>query len=102
MRKFLVPAALLALPLLAAPACASSFAGSTAGTSAGGSSASSGSSSGDDKVVLQARDDAACFVASDGAIRGAMLEAALVALREHQPALRERSDLALAQAILAR
>src|SRR5690242_5454740 len=72
MRKLLVPAALATLPLLAAPAFASSFAGSTAGTSAGGSSASSGSTSGDDKIVLQARDDAACFVASDGAIRGAM------------------------------
>ena len=38
MRKFLVPAALATLPLLAAPACASSFAGTTAGTSAGGTS----------------------------------------------------------------
>ena len=102
MRKFLVPAALATLPLLAAPALASSFAGSTAGTSAGGTSASSGSSSGDDKIVLQARDDAACFVASDGAIRGAMLEAALSALREHHPELREQGDLALARTILAR
>lgn len=102
MRKFLLPVSLVALPLIAAPALASSFAGSTAGTSAGGSSASSGSTSGDDKIVMQARDDAACFVASDGAIRGAMLEAALVALREHHPELREQGDLALAQAILAR
>ena len=107
MRKFpaaalLAPVALVTLPLLAASALASSFAGSTAGTSAGGTSASSGSTSGDDKIVLPARDDAACFVASDGAIRGAMLEAALVALRERHPELRERSDLALAQAILAR
>jgi uncharacterized protein (TIGR02448 family) len=102
MRHRLLPAALATLPLLAAPAFASSFAGSSAGSSAAGSSASSGSTSGDDKIVLQARDDAACFVASDGAIRGAMLEAALVALRERDPALRDRSDLALAQAILAR
>lgn len=102
MRKLLVPATLAALPLIAAPAFASSFAGSTAGTSAGGSSASSGSTSGDDKIVLQARDDAASFVASDGVIRGAMLEAALAALRERDPALRDRSDLALAQSILAR
>ncbi|MGN6112477.1 MAG: DUF2388 domain-containing protein [Luteimonas sp.] len=94
--------ALAALPLASAPALASSFAGTSAGTSAGGTSASSGSTSGDEKIVLQARDDAACFVASDGAIRGAMLEAALAALREHQPALREHSDRALAQAILAR
>jgi uncharacterized protein (TIGR02448 family) len=102
MRKLLVPITLAALPLVAAPALASSFAGSTAGTSAGGSSASSGSTSGDDKVVMQARDDAACFVASDGAIRGAMLEAALVALREHHPELRGQADLQLAQSILAR
>lgn len=101
MRKLLVPAALAVLPLLSTPVLASSFAGSSAGTSAGGTSASSGSTSGDDKIVLQARDDAACFVATDGAIRGAMLEAALAALREHHPALRERSDLALAQSILA-
>jgi uncharacterized protein (TIGR02448 family) len=102
MRKLLVPATLAALPLLAAPAFASSFAGSSAGTSAGGTSASSGSTSGDDKIVLQARDDAACFVASDGAIRGAMLEAALVSLREHYPRLRDQDDLQLARAILAR
>jgi uncharacterized protein (TIGR02448 family) len=101
MRKLLVPATFAALPLLAAPAFASSFAGSSAGTSAGGTSASSGSTSGDDKIMMQARDDAACFVASDGAIRGAMLEAALASLRERHPGLRERSDLALAQAILA-
>ena len=103
MRKLIVPAALAALPLLAAPASAfaSSFAGTTAGTSAGGTSASSGSTSGDDKIVLQARDDAACFVASDGAIRGAMLEAALAALRERHPELRAQADLSLAQAILA-
>jgi uncharacterized protein (TIGR02448 family) len=102
LHKHTALAALAALPLVAAPALASSFAGTSAGTSAGGTSASSGSTSGDEKIVLQARDDAACFVASDGAIRGAMLEAALASLRERHPDLRERSDLALAQAILAR
>lgn len=90
------------LALFAAPAAASSFAGTSAGSSAAGSSASSGSTSGDDKIVRQARDDAASFVASDGAIRGAMLEAALHHLRESRPDLRTRSDLQLAQAILAR
>ena len=39
------------------------------------------SSLGDDKVVLAARDDAASFVASQGAIRGVQLEAALGTIR---------------------
>ncbi|MGV6475146.1 DUF2388 domain-containing protein [Azotobacter vinelandii] len=56
----------------------------------------------DMKVVIDARDDAASFVASDGAIRGARLEAALGAIRERLPEAREASDLALAEAILAR
>ncbi len=83
------------------------FAGSTAatsagaGTSAGGSSATSDSSSPDDKVVLQARDDAASFVASDGRIRGAQLEAAMRHLREGHAGARRASDMQLAQAILA-
>ena len=103
MRASFALAGLLTIVLagLAAPVCASSFAGSSAGSSAAGSSASSGSSSGDDKVVRQARDDAAGFVASDGAIRGVMLEAALHHLRESRPDLRSRSDMHLAQAILA-
>ena len=90
------------LAAFAAPVAASSFAGTSAGSSAAGSSASSGSTSGDDKIVHQARDDAASFVASDGAIRGVMLEAALHHLREDHPDLRTRSDMQLAQAILAR
>lgn len=56
----------------------------------------------DMKVVVAARDDAASFVASDGAIRGAQLEAALGAIREKLPEARDASDLALAEAILAR
>lgn len=95
-------ALLIALAMAATPAAASSFAGSSAGSSAAGSSASSGSTSGEDKVVHLARDDAASFVASDGAIRGAMLEAALHLLRERHPDLRARSDMQLAQAILVR
>lgn len=87
---------------LSIPAMASSFGGSSAGTSAGGSSASSGSSSGDDKVVMQARDDAASFVASEGDIRSARLESALRHLRAHDAAAREASDMQLAQAILSR
>ncbi|SDU34700.1 conserverd hypothetical protein [Pseudomonas pohangensis] len=56
----------------------------------------------DSKLVLAARDDAASFIASDGAIRTAQFEAALRNLREELPATREASDAALAQAILAR
>ncbi len=91
--------------------CASlttSFAGSsTAGTSAGaatsgaGSSASSKTTSPEEKIVRQARDDAASFVASDGRIRGAQLESALRYLREHHAAAQRVSDMQLAQAILA-
>lgn len=85
------------LLLAAAPVAASSFASSAGGAS----SASSGTTSGNDKVILQAREDAAGFVASDGRIRGAYLEAALRHLREHDAQAREASDMALAQAILA-
>ncbi len=95
-RPFLV----CTLFLLAAPALASSFAGTSAGASSAGSSASSGSTSGDDKVVLQAREDAASFVASEGRIRGAQLEAAMRLLRERSDDARRVSDLELARAIL--
>lgn len=102
------PLLICALFVLATgPAVASSFAGTTAGSAAGGTSAStgatSGSISGNDKVVLQAREDAAGFVASEGRIRGARLEAALRHLRETSAdnAVREASDMALARAILA-
>ena len=97
-----------ALLVLSAPATAASFASSaagagTAGSSASsrGSSASSNSTSGSSKVVQQARDDAASFVASEGRIRGVRLEAALVHLREHHADARKASDMELAQAILA-
>lgn len=56
----------------------------------------------DMKLVQAARDDAASFVASDGAIRTVQLEAALRSLREQLPEARDASDEALAQAILAR
>jgi uncharacterized protein (TIGR02448 family) len=90
--------ALFALPL---SVFASSFAGTSAGSASGASSNSSGSSSGDDKVVLEAREDAAGFVASNGAIRGAWLEAALIHLREKDVAARDASDMELARKILA-
>ena len=101
MRNAFTTLAIALLAAAASPALASSFAGSSAGTSAGGTSASSGSTSGDDKVVLAARADAARFVATDGRVRGAMLESALRHLRERDPQARGRSDMRLAQAILA-
>lgn len=98
MSRLILAGVLLAFSV---PALAGSFAGSSAGASSAGSSASSDSSSGDDKIVLQARDDAASFVASEGRIRGARLEAALRQLRERHAAARDASDMQLAQAILA-
>src|SRR5262245_43612219 len=68
-----------------------------------GTSASSKTTSPDssNKVVVQARDDAASFIASDGRIRGAQLEAALRFLRERNTDAQRASDMQLAQAILA-
>ena len=54
----------------------------------------------DMKLIQAARDDAASFIASDGAIRTVQLEAALQSLREQLPEAREATDAALAQAIL--
>lgn len=101
------PLLICILAFATAPVLASSFAGTTAGSAAGGSSAStgatSGSTSGNDKVVLQAQEDAAGFVATQGRLRGARLEAALHHLREHSPdaEVRQASDMALAKAMLA-
>ncbi|MFL9813732.1 DUF2388 domain-containing protein [Stutzerimonas sp. VN223-3] len=55
----------------------------------------------DMKIVSEARDEAAGFVASGGAIRGARLEAAFGSLRSEFPEARQASDLALAETILA-
>ena len=96
----------LSLALLAAagPALASSFAGTTAGAgsdaSSDSTSDSSGSTSGNDKIVLEAREDAASFVASDGQIRSARLEAALAHLRQSNEQARVASDMQLARLIL--
>ncbi|KAF1053039.1 MAG: hypothetical protein GAK43_01610 [Stenotrophomonas maltophilia] len=53
----------------------------------------------DDKIVLEARDDAATFVASQGAVRGAHLGAALRHIRDKMPGI-AANDQQLAQAIL--
>lgn len=54
----------------------------------------------DEKIVVAAQDDATSFIASDGAIRGAYLEAALQQIRRDHPDL-QASDEQLAAAILA-
>lgn len=64
------------------------------------SSSDATSSLRDNKVVLDARDDAAAFVASQGQIRGVQLEAALAHIRQQVPAL-QGDDLQLASAILS-
>ena len=93
----------LILALLACSITPAFAGGTTAGTSASavGTSASSKTTSPNDKVVLQARDDAASFVASDGRIRSVQLEAALRHLRERSAAAQRATDMQIAQAILA-
>ena len=66
----------------------------------GATSDSTSSSTKDDKIVKAARDDAASFVASQGDIRGAHLQAALTHIRAQQPQL-QASDMQIAEAILA-
>lgn len=90
---------------LAGTASASSFVVTTdtvvRGVAASTNATSDASSSlRDNKIVQAARDDAASFVASQGSIRGAKLESALVHIRAQAPAL-HASDEQLAQAILA-
>lgn len=94
--------ALIALCLSAGSAHASSFAGTTAGSASDASSDGTSSSSGDDKIIQAAREEAAGFVATAGAVRGARLQAALLHLRETDVAVAQASDLELARAILAR
>ena len=55
----------------------------------------------DSKVVREAHDDAATFVASQGDIRGVQLEAAFSTLRDRVPEARNASDQDLAEGILA-
>lgn len=55
----------------------------------------------DSKVVREAHDDAATFVATQGTIRGAQLESAFSTLRARVPEARTASDQTLAEAILA-
>ncbi|MDO7898353.1 DUF2388 domain-containing protein [Pseudomonas citrulli] len=92
----------LACCLASTPAHATSFVMTTDLTVSLSMSASKGTSSSfkDDKIVLAAKDDAAAFVASNGEIRGARIEAAFVRIREvlKAPSI---PDQQLAAAILA-
>ncbi|MDF0733562.1 DUF2388 domain-containing protein [Pseudomonas entomophila] len=102
-RKYLFGAAMLLA--LAGTAHATSFVVTTdavVGAVAASTDATSDVSSSlrDDKIVQAARDDAASFVGSQGAIRGAKLESALIHIRQQAPSL-QASDAQLAQAILA-
>jgi len=72
---------------------------STQGTAASGYGSSLVTSAPFDRKLLLAHDDAAAFIASDGQLRAAQLEYALIYLRQTQPKL-HASDLELAQAIL--
>ena len=67
--------------------------------SSGATTASTYSTFKDHKLLQPAREDASAFIASDGAIRGVHLEAALQRLRADNPQL-QASDAQLAQAIL--
>lgn len=103
MQRFSLFAA-VALLSFAGATSASSFIGTT--DAIGGSlvntvEGTSDAISGNDKIILDARDDAASFVGSNGSIRGAYLEAALTHIREQQPEL-HATDMQLAEAILAR
>lgn len=100
--RLLSAAALLAV---AAHSNASSFIVTTdslVGALKGTSDATSDATSSlrDNKIVQAARDDAASFVASEGAIRGVKLESALDYIRQQSPQL-NATDAQLAQAILA-
>lgn len=96
--------AAVALLSFAGAASASSFIGTTdavAGSLVNTIEGTSDATTGSNKVILDARDDAASFVGSNGQIRGAYLESALSHIREQQPEL-TASDMQLAEAILAR
>ncbi|SDI52832.1 DUF2388 domain-containing protein [Pseudomonas panipatensis] len=100
MSRTLVVVAALSLCLPVASALARSVDAEDVATSAG-ISASLYSTFKDKKVVVAAQDDASSFIASDGGIRGAYLEAALQQIRREHPGL-QASDEELATAILVK
>ena len=90
-------AALLSLPI--GSAMADTFWRNVMTT--GATTASSYLTSGDHKLVMASQDDAGSFVASEGAIRGPFLEAAIRQARAQNPGM-QASDMELANAILAK
>ncbi|WP_095153052.1 DUF2388 domain-containing protein [Pseudomonas sp. Irchel s3b5] len=97
--NLLIAPVLLALGYNGSAQAYDAFNLSTQGTVASGYATSLVTSAPFDHKLLAARDDAAAFIASDGRLRGAQLEAALLYLRQTQPKL-HAGDLELAQAIL--
>lgn len=99
-RSASVVVALTLLPLASAMAEDRDFWRSV--LTSGATTASSYLTSRDDhKLIGPAQDDAASFIATDGAIRGPYLEASLQRMRSADPSLAQASDAELASAILA-
>jgi len=99
MRRPLAAATLTLLSLASASAMADTFWRNV--ISSGATTASTYLTSRDHKLVAAAQDDAGSFVASEGAIRGSFLEAAMRQARAENPDLKA-TDMELANAILAR
>lgn len=99
MRRPLAIASLTLLSLASASAMADTFWRNV--ISSGATTASTYLTSRDHKLVAAAQDDAGSFVASEGAIRGPFLEAAMRQARTENPRL-NATDMELANAILAR
>jgi len=99
MRRPLAAATLTLLSLASASAMADTFWRNV--ISSGATTASTYLTSRDHKLVAAAQDDAGSFVASEGAIRGPFLEAAMRQARAENPDLKA-TDMELANAILAR
>ena len=99
MRRPLAAATLTLLSLASASAMADTFWRNV--ISSGATTGSTYLTSRDHKLVIAAQDDAGSFVASEGAIRGPYLEAAMRQVRAENPGL-QASDMELANAILAK
>ena len=97
LKTAIAAAALLSLPM--GSAMADTFWRNV--ISSGATTGSTYLTSRDHKLVLAAQDDASSFVASEGAIRGPFLEAAMHQARAENPGL-QASDMELANAILAK
>lgn len=97
LKTAIAAAALLSLP--AGSAMADTFWRNV--MTSGATTASSYLTSKDHKMVVAAQDDAGSFVASEGAIRGPYLEAALRKVRADNPGM-QATDMDLANAILAK